>query len=83
MSELLHEALHEGVNVKAGERFLRDADLQPAWRDPLALAMFAAWVNAPAERLPADLRAHTCEATKQAWQRVANAARQYLLDGAS
>lgn len=69
--------LRPGVNVRAGERFLRGDDLEPVWRDPLALAMFAAWVNAPVDKIPAELRAHTCESTKAAWRRVADVARQH------
>jgi hypothetical protein len=47
-------------------------------RDPLALAMFAAWVNLPVDKLPPEMNAHTCEQTALAWQRVADAARAYL-----
>jgi len=47
-------------------------------RDPLALAMLAAWVNAPADKLPDTMRAHTCDATMDAWGRVAEAARGHL-----
>lgn len=43
-------------------------------RDPLALAMLAAWVNIPVDQLPATMRAHTCEATMEAWKRVGDAA---------
>lgn len=48
-------------------------------RDPLALAMFAAWVNLPSDRLPPEMRAHTCEQTAKAWERVATAVRSWLL----
>lgn len=48
-------------------------------RDPLALAMFAAWVNLPSDRLPPEMRAHTCEQTAKAWERVATAVRFWLL----
>lgn len=47
-------------------------------RDPLALAMFAAWVNLPVDKLPEAMRAHTCPATATAWKRVAEAARQTM-----
>ncbi|QVJ07686.1 hypothetical protein L7H23_01295 [Sphingopyxis sp. BSN-002] len=47
-------------------------------RDPLALAMFAAWCNLPADKLPAEMRAHTCPATAEAWGRVAAAVRAYM-----
>ena len=48
-------------------------------RDPLQLALFAAWVNLPVDKLPEAMRAHTCPATAEAWQRVADAAREALL----
>jgi hypothetical protein len=48
-------------------------------RDPLALAMFAAWCNLPVDKLPEAMRAHTCPATAEAWGRVADAARTVLL----
>ena len=54
-------------------------DPRPLHRDPLALAMFAAWVNLPVDKLPEAMRAHTCPATAEAWQRVANAARAHLV----
>lgn len=47
-------------------------------RDPLALAMLAAWVNAPVDALPDTMRAHTCPATMAAWKRVGEAARAYF-----
>lgn len=47
-------------------------------RDPLALAMFAAWCNLPVDKLPEAMRAHTCPATAEAWARVAAAARLAL-----
>lgn len=43
-------------------------------RDPLALAMLAAWVNCPVDQLPETMKAHTCEATMAAWKRVGEAA---------
>ena len=47
-------------------------------RDPLALAMFAAWCNLPVDKLPEAMRAHTCPATAEVWARVADAARSIL-----
>lgn len=47
-------------------------------RDPLALAMLAAWVNCPVDQLPATMRAHTCTATMAAWKRVGEAAVAFL-----
>ena len=47
-------------------------------RDPLALAMFAAWVNVPVDELPDAMKGHTCAATMAAWGRVADAARTAL-----
>ena len=47
-------------------------------RDPLALAMLAAWVNSPVDKLPETMRAHTCEATMAAWKRVGEAALKYF-----
>jgi hypothetical protein len=76
--DMENELLRPGVNEKHGERFLRGDDLQPVWRDPLALAMFAAWVNVDANKLPENMRAHTCLATAEAWARVADAARDFI-----
>ena len=71
--------LKPGVNAKHhNERFLRGGDLQPVMRDPLCLAMFAAWVNVRPDQLPKDMRAFTCKATMDAWQRVADAARKHI-----
>lgn len=47
-------------------------------RDPLALAMFAAWCNLPVDKLPATMRAHTCPATAEAWGRVADAVQNHF-----
>lgn len=70
--------LKPGVNAKAGEQFLRGDDLEPVWRDPLALAMFAAWVNVDPDKVPPTMRAYTCSHTKEAWERVAEAARKFI-----
>jgi hypothetical protein len=43
-------------------------------RDPLALAMLAAWLNVTPEQLPEKFHAHECDATMAAWQRVGEAA---------
>ena len=48
------------------------------WCDDLALALIAGWVNCPVEKMPKEMRAHTCEATAIAWGRVADAARSHL-----
>lgn len=48
-------------------------------RDPIALAMFAAWCNVPADKIPAEFRGHTCQNTMEAWARVADAARKAIL----
>ena len=50
----------------------------PVWRDDLALAMLAAWCGTTPDKLPPEMRAHTCAATAAAWGRVADAARAYL-----
>ena len=47
-------------------------------RDPLALAMFAAWVNVPVDKLPESMKGHTCAATMAAWKRVGEAAVAYV-----
>lgn len=39
-------------------------------RTPLELVAFAAWINCPPDRIPAEYRQHTCEATMIAWRRV-------------
>jgi hypothetical protein len=49
----------------------------PVPRTPLELVMFAAWVNVPVDKLPPDMRGHTCPATMAAWKRVAEAALAY------
>ena len=47
-------------------------------RDELALEMFAAWVNCPVDKLPPEMKGHTCPATMDAWRRVAIAAINFL-----
>jgi ferric-dicitrate binding protein FerR (iron transport regulator) len=47
-------------------------------RDELALTMFAAWVNCPVDKLPSEMRGHTCSATMKAWARVADEAIKFL-----
>lgn len=47
-------------------------------RDKHALALFAAWVGMPVDRLPSEMRGHTCAATMKAWGRVARASEAYL-----
>lgn len=42
-------------------------------RTPLESIAFAAWVNCPPDRIPAEYKQHTCEATMIAWRRVAQA----------
>lgn len=49
----------------------------PVPRTPLELVMFAAWVNVPVDKLPPEMRGHTCAATMAAWKRVAEAAIAY------
>ena len=53
------------------------------FRDPLALAMIAAWLNVRPEQVPTEWRVHTCEQSMRAWQRVADAAREFLATEAS
>lgn len=48
------------------------------WRDELAIVMIAAWCNVPSDKLPEEMKAHTCKATADAWTRVAEAAREYI-----
>ena len=43
-------------------------------RDPLALAMLAAWVNVPIDKLPETMRAMSDPHTMAAWKRVGEAA---------
>ena len=45
-------------------------------RDRVALVAVAAWLNVTPDQLPPQLRLHTCEATKVAWARVAEAVRE-------
>lgn len=56
--------------TKERERLERWAAQNP--RDELALEMFAAWVNCPVDKLPPEMRGHTCPATMAAWSRVAD-----------
>jgi hypothetical protein len=46
-------------------------------RDPLALAMLAAWLNVRVDQLPETMRAHTCRDTMERWKRVGEAALAY------
>ena len=61
-----------------GAQSMIPADREAILRDPLALAMLAAWLNVPIDKLPAELNAHTCEATMKAWKRVGDAALDFL-----
>lgn len=47
-------------------------------RDRLAIVALAAWVNCDPDKLPDQMRAHTCEATMKAWERVALAIKAEL-----
>lgn len=49
----------------------------PIERDPLALAMLAAWVNVKVDQLPKELRALACPYTMTAWKRVGDAAIEF------
>ena len=49
-------------------------------RDEFALELFAGWVNCSVDKLPPEMKGHTCPATMVAWARVADAARAYLCD---
>lgn len=40
--------------------------------------MIAAWCGVTPDKLPPEMRAHTCAATAAAWGRVADAARAHL-----
>lgn len=48
---------------------------QDLTRDPLALAMFAAWLNVQPDQIPPENLAHTNPHTMAAWKRVGEAAR--------
>ncbi len=52
-------------------------------RDPLAAAMFAAWVNVDPDKVPPEFKQFTCAATMEAWGRVGQAAQEYLLNPAA
>lgn len=47
-------------------------------KDPLALAMMAAWVGVRVDQLPKEMQAHTCRHTMAAWKRVGDAAVAHL-----
>lgn len=51
-------------------------------RTELGLIAIAAWCNCTVEQLPPTHRGHTCAATKAAWDRVAKALAEALLQGA-
>lgn len=72
--------LKPGVNIAAGERFLRGDDLEPVLRDSLALAMLAAWMGVPVDKLPPGMRAHTCRDTMERWKRVGEVAMSFAID---
>lgn len=52
-------------------------DETPIERNPLALAMLAAWVNVKVDQLPKELRALACPYTMTAWKRVGDAAIEF------
>lgn len=41
-------------------------------RPPLELVAFAAWVNCPVDKIPAEYREPTCVHTMASWKRVAD-----------
>ena len=47
-------------------------------RDPLAMAMLAGWLNVSVEQVPERYQVYTCDASMEAWKRVADAARKFL-----
>ena len=47
-------------------------------RDPLALAMFAAWVRVKPDAVPPTMRAQTGAHTREAWARVGEAATEHV-----
>ncbi len=51
-------------------------------RDPVALAMLAAWMNCRVDQLPPENTSHLNPATMAAWKRVAEAARLSQPQGA-
>jgi hypothetical protein len=65
-------------DTRTPERKRLDAWSAEHPRDDLALVLLAAWVNSTPDKLPPEMRTHTCEATMKAWQRVADAARVAL-----
>ena len=48
-------------------------------RNELALISLAAWLNCPPDKLPKEMKAHTCPATKEAWARVGEAIAKHLV----
>lgn len=47
-------------------------------RAELAKVALAAWVNCPVEKLPPSWHGHTCQATKDTWERVGIAVARHL-----
>lgn len=47
-------------------------------RGELGVRLMAAWLNTTPDRLPPTMRAHTCDYTRGAWERVALAAEEYF-----
>jgi 3-methyladenine DNA glycosylase/8-oxoguanine DNA glycosylase len=60
-------------NCISPERKRLDAWSAENPRDDLGLVAIAAWLNVAPEKLPKEMRLHTCAATKEAWARVASA----------
>ncbi len=60
------------IDERTPERKRLDAWSADNPRDERALVAIAAWLNTTPDKLPKEMRFHTCAATKEAWARVAD-----------
>ena len=49
-------------------------------RNSLALTMLCAWNNIPADQMPPEWANHPNDQNRQAWERVAEAARKFIAE---
>lgn len=64
---------HEPEDLRSPERRRLDEWSAEHPRDRLGLVAIAAWLNTTPDKLPSTCLYHTCEATRTAWNRVAEA----------
>lgn len=74
------DAKHEAPDDLTPRRIELNVWSEENPRDQLGLVAIAAWMNCRVDQLPKEARLHTCQATKNAWTRVADAIAQHLRD---